>query len=205
MLPFDWWSRTCCSMYKVNIAWDRDDSSFICVAPVCRTVEPFFSKLTTSVTESHRCSLAPITTKLTFRTTKIMKNFLSLPLTRISNGIIANIQRSIGHIKKINDVVFVNFQVRCWYIDLNIWMILKCKQLEHSTIFQLHHSTDVKCLKDCVHCTRHYSIVLFSNGEHVPTGHSKSFTWSLKWEQSESECRLPFFFLYFVPFARMSE
>ena len=117
-------------MYNVKIACDREDSSFICVAPVCRRLDPFFSRLTTSSTEWQACSLAPITTEDSIHT-RIGLNVkddgrLS---TCIASCIISNIKIFIVRVEEIDDVIFVEFQIRSRDNDLTIFAILERREV----------------------------------------------------------------------------
>lgn len=116
-------------MYNVKIACDRDDSSFICVAPVCRTLDPFFSRLTTSSTEWQACSLAPITTEDSIRT-RLSWNGKDKrrSSTCIASCIISNVEIFIVRIEKIDDIVFVEFQIRSRDDDLTIFAILERRE-----------------------------------------------------------------------------
>ena len=107
-------------IWRVKIACDRDDSSFICVAPVCRTLDPFFSRLTMSLIEWHACSLAPMTTK-----SKNESSWMrSERCTCIAQSVVPNIQRFIRAIQKVDDIIFVNLQIRCGNVHTNIGTML---------------------------------------------------------------------------------
>ena len=117
-------------MYNVKIACDRDDSSFICVAPVCRTLDPFFSRLTTSSTEWQACSLAPITTEDSIHTRiSLYIKDKRRSSTCIASCIISNIEIFIVRIEKIDDIIFVEFQIRSRDNDLTIFAILESREV----------------------------------------------------------------------------